>query len=48
MVLAAVMPQLLSSKERSLFGQVVKNYESKQYKKGVSRYLSAFRLVADK
>lgn len=30
------MPQPLSSKERSLFGQVVKNYESKQYKKGAS------------
>ena len=30
------MPQLLPSKERSLFQQVVKNYESKQYKKGES------------
>lgn len=28
------MPQPLSSKERTLFGQVVKNYENKQYKKG--------------
>lgn len=35
------MPQPLSSKERSLFGQVVKNYESKQYKKGVSLDLSS-------
>jgi len=26
--------QMLSSKERSLFQQVVKCYESKQYKKG--------------
>ena len=28
------MPQPLSSKERTLFSQVVKNYENKQYKKG--------------
>lgn len=27
-------PQPLASKERSLFTQVVKNYENKQYKKG--------------
>ena len=27
-------PQALGSKERSLFAQVVKNYENKQYKKG--------------
>lgn len=30
------MPQLLSSKEGSLFRQLVKNYETKQYKKGAS------------
>ncbi|MCJ1478984.1 hypothetical protein MMC13_007668 [Lambiella insularis] len=29
------MPQPLNSKERTLFGQVVKNYENKQYKKGL-------------
>ncbi|KAK8166713.1 N-alpha-acetyltransferase-like protein 15 [Phyllosticta citrichinensis] len=29
------MPQLLSSKEGSLFRQLVKNYETKQYKKGI-------------
>lgn len=29
-------PQALSSKEQSLFKTVVKNYESKQYKKGAS------------
>lgn len=29
------MPQPLNSKEQSLFRQVVKNYESKQYKKGI-------------
>ena len=29
------MPQPLSSKERTLFQQVVKNYENKQYKKGI-------------
>ena len=29
------MPQPLGSKERTLFGQVVKNYENKQYKKGI-------------
>ncbi|MCJ1286234.1 N-alpha-acetyltransferase 15, NatA auxiliary subunit [Xylographa opegraphella] len=29
------MPQPLSSKERTLFTQVVKNYENKQYKKGL-------------
>lgn len=28
------MPQPLSSKENSLFRQLVKNYETKQYKKG--------------
>lgn len=36
MLAEAAMPQPLSSKERSLFAQVVKNYESKQFKKGVS------------
>ena len=33
------MPQPLSSKERSLFAQVVKNYEGKQPKKGSGRPL---------
>jgi hypothetical protein len=28
------MPQPLGSKEASLFRQVVRNYENKQYKKG--------------
>jgi hypothetical protein len=28
------MPQPLGSKDNSLFRQVVKNYETKQYKKG--------------
>ncbi|KAK4697834.1 N-alpha-acetyltransferase 15/16, NatA auxiliary subunit, partial [Lecanoromycetidae sp. Uapishka_2] len=31
----APQPQPLGSKERSLFSQVVKNYENKQYKKGI-------------
>lgn len=32
--MALAPPQPLASKERSLFTQVVKNYENKQYKKG--------------
>ena len=32
--MAPAPPQPLASKERSLFTQVVKNYENKQYKKG--------------
>lgn len=32
--MAPQSPQPLGSKERSLFTQVVKNYENKQYKKG--------------
>jgi len=31
------MPQVLSAKERSLFQTVVRNYEDKQYKKGVHK-----------
>jgi hypothetical protein len=32
--LKSAMPQPLSSKESSLFRQVIRNYEDKQYKKG--------------
>jgi len=31
------MHQLPGAKERSLFTQVVKHYENKQYKKGISQ-----------
>ena len=44
------MPQLTGSKERSLFAQVVKNYENKQYKKGEleTPTLQRFKLMAAK
>lgn len=44
------MPQLTGSKERSLFAQVVKNYENKQYKKGdiETPTLQRLKLMAEK
>jgi hypothetical protein len=38
------MPQQLSAKEQSLFRTVVRNYEDKQYKKGMDRW---YYLLAD-
>ncbi|MCJ1266524.1 hypothetical protein MMC22_006409 [Lobaria immixta] len=41
------MPQLTGSKERSLFTQVVKNYENKQYKKGIKAADQILRRAPD-
>ncbi|KAL5442544.1 hypothetical protein PMIN05_004018 [Paraphaeosphaeria minitans] len=43
----ATMPQPLPSKEASLFRQLVKNYEAKQYKKGIKAADAILKKVAD-
>lgn len=45
--MAPLQHQELASKERSLFTQVVKNYENKQYKKGASSFRRFQKTDAD-